>query len=121
MTMLCRHCDAPLTNSFLDLGHAPPSNAYLEVTDLDKPEVYYPLRLKACSNCRLVQTEDFAAKTEFFKSDYAYFSSTSSGWVKHSKEYAAMITDFLKLGPDSHVIEVASNDGYLLKNFVKMG
>jgi SAM-dependent methyltransferase len=68
-----------------------------------------------------VQTEDFAAKTEFFKSDYAYFSSTSSGWVKHSKEYAAMITDFLKLGPDSHVIEVASNDGYLLKNFVKMG
>lgn len=121
MTMTCRHCAAPLTQQFLDLATAPPSNAYLVAEDLNKPELYFPLRLQACGTCRLVQTEDFAAADELFTSDYAYFSSTSKGWLKHAADYVDMITEFLTLGPDSFVIEVASNDGYLLKNFVAQG
>ncbi len=119
--MHCRHCGTPLHQTFLDLGHAPPSNAYLSADDLDKPEVYYPLRLLVCGQCRLVQTEDFASAEDLFTSDYAYFSSTSLSWVKHASDYAEMITATLGLGPESHVIEVASNDGYLLKNFVAAG
>lgn len=121
MTQKCRHCKKPLSQTFLDLGHAPPSNSYVSVNDLMRPEVYYPLRLKACGNCRLVQTEDYAAATEFFSEDYAYFSSTSSGWLKHAADYCSMITAFAKLGSDSHVLEIASNDGYLLRNFVAAG
>lgn len=105
----------------MDLGFAPPSNAYLYPDDLKKPEVTFPLRLLACSNCRLVQTEDFAAADALFTDDYAYFSSTSKGWLDHAARYADMVTKRLDLGPTSHVMEVASNDGYLLKNFVAKG
>jgi SAM-dependent methyltransferase len=118
MTQLCRHCAAPLTIRFLDLGFAPPSNAYLNPDDLQKPELTFPLRLLACGKCRLVQTEDFAAADALFTDDYAYFSSTSQGWLDHAVRYADMVTERFNLGPESHVIEVASNDGYLLKNFV---
>ena len=118
MTQLCRHCAAPLTIRFLDLGFAPPSNAYLNPDDLQKPELTFPLRLLACGKCRLVQTEDFAAAEALFTDDYAYFSSTSQGWLDHAVRYADMVTERFNLGPESHVIEVASNDGYLLKNFV---
>lgn len=121
MTQACRHCHTPLTLDFLDLGHAPPSNAYLSAGDLSRPEVTYPLRLKACSHCRLVQTEDFADADALFTEDYAYFSSTSRSWLDHAARYCDMITARLGLGADSHVIEVASNDGYLLKNFVAAG
>ncbi|MCA0872108.1 class I SAM-dependent methyltransferase [Seohaeicola saemankumensis] len=121
MTQSCRHCGTPLTIEFLDLGHAPPSNAYLPPEGLARPELTYPLRLRACSDCRLVQTEDFAAADALFTEDYAYFSSTSRSWLDHAARYAEMITARLGLGPDSHVIEVASNDGYLLKNFVAAG
>lgn len=121
MTQLCRHCAAPLSIRFLDLGFAPPSNAYLNPDDLRKPEVTFPLRLLACGNCRLVQTEDFAAADALFTDDYAYFSSTSQGWLDHAVHYADMVMKRLELGPDSHVMEVASNDGYLLKNFVAKG
>lgn len=121
MNQLCRHCSAPLKIEFLDLGFAPPSNSYLNPGDLLKPELTFPLRLLACGECRLVQTEDFAAADALFTDDYAYFSSTSKGWLAHAAHYADMVTTRFNLGSDSHVIEVASNDGYLLKNFLANG
>jgi len=117
----CRHCATPLEHTFLDLGFAPPSNAYLKPEDLNKPEKYYPLKVKVCTNCWLVQTEDYAQADELFSADYAYFSSTSSGWLAHAASYAEAIIQRLQLNQDSHVIEIASNDGYLLKNFVAGG
>jgi hypothetical protein len=116
--MNCRHCKAPLINVFLDLGFAPPSNAYLTAEELRAPEKHYPLKLFVCDRCWLVQTEDFARADELFRHDYAYFSSTSAGWLDHAARYARAMTDRLALGSQSLVIEVASNDGYLLKNFV---
>ncbi|QYX55686.1 class I SAM-dependent methyltransferase [Roseovarius sp. SCSIO 43702] len=119
--MNCRHCRAPLELEFLNLGHAPPSNAYLDPAALNAPEKTYPLRVKVCQKCRLVQTEDYAEAEELFNSDYAYFSSTSRGWLEHASRYVTMIVDRLGLNGDSHVIEVACNDGYLLRNFVEAG
>ncbi len=119
--MNCRHCGTSLEHTFLDLGYAPPSNAYLTEADLSKPEKYYPLKVKVCSYCWLVQTEDYARADELFSSDYAYFSSTSSSWLMHAKYYAQNIIQRLNLNQSSYVIEVASNDGYLLKNFVAAG
>ena len=119
--MNCRHCGEPLTYTFLDLGHAPPSNAYLTSEDLSRPETYYPLRVKVCDQCWLVQTEDYADADKLFSSDYAYFSSTSSSWLAHAKDYANRMVKELELSDQSYVIEVASNDGYLLKNFVAAG
>ena len=119
--MKCRHCSAPLAHTFLDLGFAPPSNAYLTAADLTRPEKYYPLRTKVCDQCWLVQTEDYAQADELFSPDYAYFSSTSTGWLAHAARYVEKITQQLQLTRDSLVIEVACNDGYLLKNFVAAG
>lgn len=119
--MKCRHCAAPLVHQFLDLGFAPPSNAYLSREDLSKPERYFPLRLRVCDRCWLVQTEDYAAAEEMFDAGYAYFSSTSAGWLAHAARYAKDMIERLSLGSGSMVIEVASNDGYLLKNFVAAG
>jgi hypothetical protein len=119
--MKCRHCGAPLTHTFLDLGFAPPSNAYLTESDLSRPEKYYPLKVKVCDHCWLVQTEDYAQAHELFSPEYAYFSSTSSGWLAHAKLYAEKMTHELGLDTQSLVIEIASNDGYLLKNFVAAG
>lgn len=119
--MNCRYCGTPLTHTFLDLGHAPPSNAYLSVDDLNRPETYYPLKIKVCDRCWLVQTEDCAEADALFTPDYAYFSSTSSGWLAHAERYAKKMIEDLALDSQSHVIEIASNDGYLLKNFVAAG
>jgi hypothetical protein len=119
--MKCRHCKTELQQVFLDLGHAPPSNAYLSEAALRAPETTYPLKLFVCDNCWLVQTEDYAEAGELFSGDYAYFSSTSPGWLLHAKNYCQKITELLHLNKDSLVIEVASNDGYLLKNFVAAG
>lgn len=119
--MKCRHCATPLQHTFLDLGFAPPSNAYLTAEDLNRPEKYYPLKIKVCDHCWLVQTEDYAQADELFRPDYAYFSSTSTSWLAHAASYAAKITGQLGLNRDSLVIEVASNDGYLLRNFVAAG
>ncbi|WP_417251468.1 class I SAM-dependent methyltransferase [Castellaniella sp.] len=119
--MNCRHCGAPLRHTFLDLGFAPPSNAYLKADDLNRPETYFPLKIRVCDRCWLVQTEDYASADELFSPDYAYFSSTSSGWLAHAQQYAQNMTQRLGLGAESFVIEVASNDGYLLKNFVAAG
>jgi 2-polyprenyl-3-methyl-5-hydroxy-6-metoxy-1,4-benzoquinol methylase len=119
--MNCRHCHSPLEHTFLDLGFAPPSNAYLSAAHLTAPEVYYPLKIKVCDTCWLVQTEDYARADELFSPEYAYFSSTSSTWLEHARRYAEKMTAALKLNAGSHVVEVASNDGYLLRNFVKAG
>ena len=119
--MKCRHCSIELEHTFLDLGFAPPSNAYLTLADLSRPEKYYPLKIKVCDRCWLVQTEDCAQADELFGSDYAYFSSTSSGWLAHAAKYAEKMIRQLQLTQNSLVIEVASNDGYLLRNFVASG
>ena len=119
--MKCRHCASELRCDFLDLGFAPPSNAYLTKEALSMPEVYFPLRLKVCEECWLVQTEDYASAETFFSSDYAYFSSASRSWLDHASRYTDMITKRLGLSRESMVIEVASNDGYLLRNFVAAG
>ena len=116
--MNCRHCQAPLTQTFVDLGFAPPSNAYLSEADLTRPERTYPLKVMVCERCWLVQTIDYAAADELFSADYAYFSSTSSGWLAHAARYSEAMIERLKLTRDSFVIEVACNDGYLLRNFV---
>jgi SAM-dependent methyltransferase len=115
--MRCRHCEKPLEYTALDLGFAPPSNAYLTAEDLNKPEKYYPLRLKVCDRCWLVQTEDYADADDLFTHEYAYFSSTSTSWLRHAQDYCNAITHRLGLSDQSFVVEIASNDGYLLKNF----
>ena len=119
--MNCRHCGAPLELTILDLGTAPPSNAYLNVGDLARAEVYYPLRIKVCRACWLVQTEDYARPDDLFGPEYAYFSSTSSAWLDHATQYSEKVIKRFRLSSESFVIEVASNDGYLLKNFVAAG
>jgi hypothetical protein len=119
--MNCRHCQKQLEHLFLDLGFAPPSNAYRSKEDLNKTELTYPLRIMVCDRCWLVQTEDFVDADEMFSPEYAYFSSTSSSWLDHASIYSSMIQKKLSLNVDSFVIEVAANDGYLLKNFVEIG
>ena len=116
--MNCRHCDTLLSHPFVDLGFAPPSNAYLSYSDLTKPEKYYPLKVLVCEHCWLVQTEDYTEADDLFTADYAYFSSTSTSWLQHAKRYTDAMTERLHLNQESLVIEVAANDGYLLKNFV---
>lgn len=117
--MNCRFCGKTLTHKFIDLGTAPPSNAYLLQEDLDKPERYFPLKVFVCDACWLVQTEDYARADELFRPDYAYFSSTSTTWLDHAARYVDVICPRLRLNQESFVIEIASNDGYLLKNFVR--
>ena len=119
--MNCRHCDSSLEHTFLDLGFAPPSNAYLDASDLKRPELYFPLKIKVCNHCWLVQTEDYASADSLFTAEYAYFSSTSQSWLQHAERYAETMISELRLSNESFVIEIASNDGYLLKNFVSAG
>lgn len=115
--MKCRHCQTPLTHELIDLGNAPPSNAYLTRDKLKKPELWFPLRVLVCHTCWLVQTEDFADFQALFDEDYAYFSSFSTSWLKHSEQYTREMTERFGLDQDSHVVEVAANDGYLLQYF----
>lgn len=119
--MNCRHCGAPLRYTFLDLGFAPLSNGYLTAAELLRPEKYYPLKIKVCDRCWLVQTEGCLPADEIFDADYAYFSSTSTSWLAHAACYAEKVIRQFQLGRDSMVIEVASNDGYLLKNVLEAG
>ena len=119
--MFCRHCNAALTHEFVDLGFSPPSNAYLYAEQLGQPEVRYPLKVLVCSACWLVQTQDFTQADQLFTPDYAYFSSISSSWLAHAAQYCQEISQELGLDEDSFVIEVAANDGYLLRNFLKSG
>lgn len=119
--MNCRLCGSPVQLPFVDLGTSPPSNAYLREGDLRKPETYYPLQVLVCTHCWLVQTRDFARADELFTDNYAYFSSVSSTWLEHAVRYCELIIERLSLGPSSFVLEVAANDGYLLRNFVAAG
>lgn len=113
--MNCRHCAARLDAPFLDLGSAPPSNAYLAEDQLDAPETWFPLRLLVCHACWLVQTVDFASREALFTSDYAYFSSFSQSWLDHSRRYVTEMIARFGLDASSCVVEVAANDGYLLQ------
>lgn len=113
--MKCRHCAAPLARRFLDLGTAPPSNAYLDAARLDQPEAWYPLRLLVCDTCWLAQTEDFAGREALFTEDYAYFSSFSTSWLAHAQRYVGDMIARFGLTARSCVVEVAANDGYLLQ------
>lgn len=113
--MKCRHCESGVNLPFIDLGSAPPSNAYLTDASLRTPEKWYPLRVLVCTECWLVQTEDYAHVSELFSSDYAYFSSFSTTWLQHAEHYVSAMAKRFMLGKNSHVVEVASNDGYLLQ------
>ncbi|MDT7524353.1 class I SAM-dependent methyltransferase [Rhodoferax sp. TBRC 17198] len=119
--MKCRHCGQPLHLPFLDLGSAPPSNAYLSEAALRGPETWFPLRVLACQHCWLVQTEDHAGREALFTHDYAYFSSFSTSWLAHAKAYVQAMQQRLGLKADSCVVEVASNDGYLLQYVQQAG
>jgi C-methyltransferase C-terminal domain/Putative zinc binding domain/Methyltransferase domain len=119
--MKCRHCDASVTLPFVDLGSSPPSNAYLTPAQLQAPESYFPLRVLVCESCWLVQTEDFAGFDDMFSAEYAYFSSFSNTMMQHVKAYSQVMTERFGLTAQSCVVEVASNDGYLLKNFKAAG
>lgn len=119
--MKCRHCASTLTLPFLDLGSAPPSNAYLGEAALRAPEVWYPLRLLVCTHCWLVQTEDHAGREALFTQDYAYFSSFSSSWLEHARQYVNAACERLQLNAASTVVEVAANDGYLLQYVQQAG
>lgn len=113
--MKCRHCGAELKLPLVDLGSTPPSNAYLTEQTLHAPEKWFPLRVLVCGNCWLAQTEDFTQADELFDAEYAYFSGYSSSWLAHSERYVADMVARFELSVDSHVVEVAANDGYLLQ------
>lgn len=116
----CRFCQTPLTTTFVDLGMSPYANSYLKPEQLNAMEPFYPLHVHVCGNCFLVQLEEFQAPDAIF-SEYAYFSSFSQRWLDHAAQYCAMMTDRFALDDSSFVVELASNDGYLLKNFVTQG
>ncbi|HEX7005746.1 MAG TPA: class I SAM-dependent methyltransferase [Alphaproteobacteria bacterium] len=116
----CRFCDAPLTQSVIDLGQSPPANAYLTAEELEHPEPTYPLHAYVCGSCFLVQLQDFHSPAELF-TDYAYFSSYSDTWMRHVERYCDDMIRRFTLGPEHRVVEVASNDGYLLQFFSERG
>ncbi|MFK3984946.1 methyltransferase domain-containing protein [Micromonospora sp. NPDC050397] len=116
----CRLCGTGLTETFVDLGMSPLCESYLPAERLDSAETFYPLHVRICSRCLLVQLPAYVPGEDIF-SDYAYFSSYSDSWVAHAKRYADTMTESLGLGPGSLVTEVASNDGYLLQHFVARG
>lgn len=113
--MKCRFCQFELQHLFLDLGSAPPSNAFLTPEALNAPELFYPLKLFTCHNCFLVQIDELQSHTSLFAPDYAYFSSFSSTWLAHAERYVTLAIDRLGLTRESLVVEIASNDGYLLQ------
>jgi SAM-dependent methyltransferase len=113
--MICRHCSAELNYTFVDLGSSPPSNAYLSKEALKEAEQWYPLRVMICDHCWLVQTEDFVKADTMFANDYAYFSSYSTSWLEHAKNYVEKVSSRFKLNGESVVVEIAANDGYLLQ------
>jgi SAM-dependent methyltransferase len=118
--MRCRFCGAPLTRTFVDLGRAPLSNAFLTAEQLRLPEPHYPLHVRVCDECLLVQLEELASAEQIF-SDYLYFSSYADAWLRHAEAFATRMTEELQLGPQSFVVEPASNDGYLLQYFQQRG
>jgi SAM-dependent methyltransferase len=116
----CRLCGAELTHTFVDLGMSPPCESYLTADQLDQGETFYPLHVRVCAECLLVQLPAYIPPEDIF-SDYAYFSSYSDSWVKHAEHFVERAADRLGLGAGSFVVEVASNDGYLLQHAVARG
>jgi hypothetical protein len=116
----CRFCSAPLRHTFVDLGMSPLCESYLSRDQLNRMEAFYPLHVQVCEECFLVQLEQYVSAEHIFN-EYAYFSSYSDTWLKHAANYVAMIVKRLGLGRQSLAVELASNDGYLLQNFVKQG
>jgi SAM-dependent methyltransferase len=116
----CRFCRAPLTTSFVDLGMSPLCQTHISEDQLHEMEPFYPLHAYVCGQCHLVQLQEFVSPQNIF-SEYAYFSSYSSSWVAHAGRYAEQVGSRFSLGPESKVMEIASNDGYLLQHFVKAG
>lgn len=114
----CRSCGAALTRTFVDLGMSPFANSYVSPARLRAPEMFYPLHVYVCERCLLVQLEQFETPDTIF-TDYAYFSSFSTSWLEHARRYVQMITARLHLGSEHFVVEIASNDGYLLQYFVE--
>jgi SAM-dependent methyltransferase len=121
VTHSCRHCGATLCTVFVDLGSTPISNAFLKPSQVEGPESHYPLRALVCQTCWLVQLQDFFTGSDLFADDYVYFSSYSQSWLDHARRYAHYMTERLGLDGTSQVIEIASNDGYLLRNFKEQG
>jgi len=116
----CRLCGAPLTHTFVDLGMSPPCESYLTRDELDQGETFYPLHVRVCADCLLVQLPAYISPEEIF-SHYAYFSSYSESWVTHADQFVGAAVDRLGLDSDSFIVEVASNDGYLLQHAVARG
>ena len=116
----CRFCGTPLRHTFVDLGMSPLCESYVSAEHLNRMEQFYPLHVFVCENCFLVQLQEYVSPTDIF-TEYAYFSSFSDSWVRHAQDYTDMIAKRLGLGRDSFVVEVASNDGYLLQHFVAKG
>lgn len=117
--MNCRFCKNLLKHEFIDLVNSPPSNSYLTKEQLNEPEVFYPLKLFICENCFLVQIDEIKKASEIFNHEYAYFSSFSTSWLNHARNYVGMITKRFNYDDKSQVMELASNDGYLLQYFQK--
>jgi 2-polyprenyl-3-methyl-5-hydroxy-6-metoxy-1,4-benzoquinol methylase len=117
----CRLCNAPLTTTFVDLGMSPPCETYLLPGELDQMERFYPLHVRICDACLLVQLPEYVSAEAIFGDEYAYFSSYSDSWVEHAADYVTSTVDRLALDHDSFVVEVASNDGYLLQHVVARG
>lgn len=115
--MNCRFCKNELLDVFIDLGNSPASNSFLTGEELNEPEVFYPLKVYACSKCFLVQVDEYKKSDAIFDSNYVYFSSYSTSWLAHAKKYAGQMRERFHLNPASKVIEIASNDGYLLQYF----
>ncbi|HEX6223371.1 MAG TPA: class I SAM-dependent methyltransferase [Chryseolinea sp.] len=119
--MNCRFCKKPVTVKFADLINCPPSNSFLSFEQLNEPEPYYPLAVYVCENCYLVQVDEFKKAREIFNSDYVYFSSYSRSWVEHARLYVEDMVKRFGFNSKSFVIEIASNDGYLLQHFKNQG
>ncbi|MDY6811135.1 MAG: class I SAM-dependent methyltransferase [Actinomycetota bacterium] len=117
---VCRSCWTPLTETFCDLGLSPMANSYVAPEDLDRPEVFYPLHAYVCTECLLVQLSEFETPEEIF-SDYAYFSSYSTSWLEHARTYVEHVTRRFDIDSSTRVVEIASNDGYLLQYFARNG
>ncbi|MEP6465360.1 MAG: class I SAM-dependent methyltransferase [Parafilimonas sp.] len=115
--MYCRFCTTELEQVFIDLNNSPASNSFLTREQLNEPEVFYPLKVYTCSNCFLVQVDEYKKSGAIFNSEYVYYSSYSTSWLAHAKQYVDMMTEQFNLDNGSQVIEIASNDGYLLQYF----
>jgi C-methyltransferase C-terminal domain/Putative zinc binding domain/Methyltransferase domain len=115
--MHCRFCKTQLKHVFIDLVNSPPSNSYLGKEQLNEPEIFYPLKVYTCHNCFLVQIDEYKKSDTIFDNEYAYFSSYSTTWLRHAKDYAEMMIDRFGFNSSSQIIELASNDGYLLQYF----